>query len=182
MQSFLITLFTGILAIVAVLQWLAMRQQSQHMRDGLKATRDAADAANISAKAALEGAAIQKASMQQWVGVENWQARVGFFGPNDLVISFDIVNRTSWPLTLDIVRWQVDEQEIVAEDVGNLLAPQLPHHTAGHITITNEQLETYRSNTLMLSIACSVAFSPHFLFELCVSSCMIGSTPVFMRL
>jgi hypothetical protein len=52
-QNLFITLFTGVLAVVAILQWLAMRKQSQHMRDGLVATNKAADAAKESANALI---------------------------------------------------------------------------------------------------------------------------------
>jgi hypothetical protein len=49
----LVALFTAALAAVAVLQWLTMRQQASHMREGLRATRDAADAATTSATALM---------------------------------------------------------------------------------------------------------------------------------
>ncbi len=51
----LVTLFTGILAILAFLQYRAMRQQADYMRDGLKITEQAADASTKSAKAAEDG-------------------------------------------------------------------------------------------------------------------------------
>jgi hypothetical protein len=51
-QDWWIVTFTGLLTLVAFLQWLTMVRQSRHMRAGLIETRKAADAATVSAKAA----------------------------------------------------------------------------------------------------------------------------------
>jgi hypothetical protein len=48
----LITLFTGVLAYLAYLQWRAMDKQAQHMRDALTETKRASEAALKSAQAA----------------------------------------------------------------------------------------------------------------------------------
>lgn len=53
----LLIIFNGAIAWVGVLQWWSMHQQAEYMRDGLKETRRAADAAKASAKAAEDGIA-----------------------------------------------------------------------------------------------------------------------------
>lgn len=53
LNTALLTLFTGILAIVGFLQWRSMSKQAGYMRDGLKVTSEAADAAKKSAEAVV---------------------------------------------------------------------------------------------------------------------------------
>lgn len=47
-------IFSGLLVVVAALQWWAMRKQAKYMRDGLEQTRKAADAAKSSAETAVK--------------------------------------------------------------------------------------------------------------------------------
>jgi hypothetical protein len=69
-----IAVFTFILAIVAVLQYRAMRRQADYMREGLIETRKAADAATASADAARVSASIAIAAAEQadrpWLNVK----------------------------------------------------------------------------------------------------------------
>lgn len=51
-----VTVFTAALAVLALLQWMSMRQQAGYMRDGLGLTRQGTDAATESAKAATKAA------------------------------------------------------------------------------------------------------------------------------
>jgi hypothetical protein len=51
LHAILITFFTGILALVAVLQWCSMRKQAKFMRQTMEETRKAADAATNTVKA-----------------------------------------------------------------------------------------------------------------------------------
>jgi hypothetical protein len=54
-NTFLITIFTGLLTFLAYRQWGAMDRQADYMRDGLALTRQAADAATRSAEALMSG-------------------------------------------------------------------------------------------------------------------------------
>jgi hypothetical protein len=56
LNTALLTLFTGILAMVGFLQWRSMNKQAGYMRDGLTETGKAADAAKTSANAATKAA------------------------------------------------------------------------------------------------------------------------------
>jgi hypothetical protein len=59
-STILITLFTGALAWLALLQWRAMQKQATYMRDALTETAKAADAAKDSAKAAQDSLVLTK--------------------------------------------------------------------------------------------------------------------------
>lgn len=63
-----ITRFTGVLALVAVLQFLAMMIQALYMRRGLSLTKEAADAARDSARVARDSLEI---SQRAQVSIEN---------------------------------------------------------------------------------------------------------------
>jgi len=53
-----IVIFTGMLTLVGILQYWAMRQQAGYMRDGLTETRRSVDAARASAGAAMKSVAL----------------------------------------------------------------------------------------------------------------------------
>ena len=59
-------LFTGVLTLVAVLQYLAMLRQSRHMRDGLAETKTTSEAARVSA--GIAAAALEQAD-RPWLKV-----------------------------------------------------------------------------------------------------------------
>ena len=67
MQNLFITLFTGVLAVVAILQFIAMHRQANYMRDGLDATKKSAEAAGKAAEAAKRNAEALVNSERAWV-------------------------------------------------------------------------------------------------------------------
>jgi len=70
-NTVLITIFTGILAIVAGLQFWAMHRQAEYMRSGLMASIRASRAAQQAARAAKASAEALKNTEQAWLFVED---------------------------------------------------------------------------------------------------------------
>src|SRR5438093_5017408 len=69
-----ITVFTGVLALVAWLQLRATRKQAEYMADGLKLTERSADAARESAEAATQAVKTSLMTERAIVLVENVRA------------------------------------------------------------------------------------------------------------
>ena len=63
-STILITLFTGALAWLAHRQHQAIKEQAEYMRDGLALTKQAAEAATVSANAAKQSSEIAGASLE----------------------------------------------------------------------------------------------------------------------
>jgi len=68
-STVLITIFTGVLAYLAYLQWRAMDQQATHMRDALVETRKTADAAQMSAEVAKNSVELTQRAFIQVVSM-----------------------------------------------------------------------------------------------------------------
>lgn len=74
-STIFVTVFTGALAILALLQYLAMRKQAEYMKEGLAETAKAADAAKVSADASRKQVAIADAEVGRRFVQERDQAR-----------------------------------------------------------------------------------------------------------
>jgi hypothetical protein len=74
-------LFTGVLALLAFMQWRAMKKQADYMRDALAVTRQAADAAKDNAKAALDAAETAKSQSAALISSERAWLVISDVGP-----------------------------------------------------------------------------------------------------
>jgi hypothetical protein len=74
MKDWVILVFTGVLALAAVVQVVVILVQSHYMRNGLRVTRLAADAAKQSADAATEAVANSRETERAIVLIENVEA------------------------------------------------------------------------------------------------------------
>lgn len=99
---------------------------------------------------------IQTASMEQWVEVANWKARlVGITDGDDLLwITFEIMNPTPFPLTIKTGRFQMEvpsatgKEESIPADT--FFTPKTPYEIS--TTLELSAAESGRFNTEVLSV------------------------------
>jgi hypothetical protein len=100
-QDQLIVIFTGVLAVVAVLQWAAMLRQSRHMREGLQVNRQSAEASTRSAEAAGRAANVAEEALRKteraYLRVTRPELVGGFEVRQPLKLEFQIENSGRTP-------------------------------------------------------------------------------------
>jgi hypothetical protein len=107
-----IAIFTGLLVIVGFLTCGLIFWQSWE-------TRRAAEAARESSEATRKSVELQEVLNQQWLEFDNWKAVSGgtLEETNDVVwhLTFEIVNATKMPLTLNRFQIYVNDEKTSAE-------------------------------------------------------------------
>jgi len=141
----------GALVIVGIVTCLVIGWQSWE-------TRKSAEATDKSAK-------LQRAGMNQWVEVENWQGGKDIWRPDDddaphhLMFDFVIVNPTNYPMTLRTIRWKIGEQEGTLP-LNFTFPPKGRHPTITSYDLTDEEFLNYgdAGKPLELSVSGSIDF------------------------
>jgi len=97
-------------ALTGVYVWYSRKTLTELQRQiGLIEKQDIAtqrqlDISQMSAEAARQGVALQKAQLKQWVDIDEWKGHSDHFAPNSIKatywLSFWITNPTKMPLTL----------------------------------------------------------------------------------
>jgi hypothetical protein len=139
----------GVLVLgISFFGWLAVRRQANIMAEGLK---------------------VQEAAFSQWVVLENWKVvdlvgeALGDGGSSSILnVSFDITNRSNYPLALQIVTAKfrcVPKGQWAEESEGRdsaMLAPHVPYSFNVCIDVDEEELALFRGSSLRIQIDCQV--------------------------
>ena len=134
-----ITFFTFILAAAAIAQFVAMWLQRDYMRRqwqemekqvgiagaNVQTAKDAAEAADRSAKATERALRLQESAFGQYLTLIDWEVnRDRQVGP-EFTVSFDVVNPTKIPLRLDFLVFEFSGQRHT-ESFASILVPDSP--------------------------------------------------------
>jgi hypothetical protein len=93
----IIAVATAVYALVTVVMFFAILSQA-------RAAHLQADIMREQIQAMERSLALQEVALRQWISIENWRGQlVSQNGERKLVFSFDIVNPTKFPLTLDCI-------------------------------------------------------------------------------
>jgi len=135
----------------------AASKNAEFSKLNAEATKENAAAAKASAEAASKAVDLQRAAQQQWVVFENWRVLRRVVGEKyEMVIQFDIVNASSWPLSLLHSAIRVGSR-LKGQELWRiyriLLAPRVPYTVDIRVPLTAEQDQSYLSGNLVLSVA-----------------------------
>ncbi len=118
-------------------------------------TRKAADASR-------DGIRLQEAAFRQWVAVEGWSSNVirKKDGRTMLGISFTLVNRTGYPLTIKSggVKFGPDVSNSSKVKENSFLPPNTPHAIEVEFEMSPEQLRKYLKRELWSGVAGNVVY------------------------
>ena len=129
---------------------------------GIYAIWKQTEATARSAKAAEDNIKLQEAAQRQWVNLEKWQAQPVNTSRILLGIFFDIVNPTKVPLTLHYVTTKTADGNTNRSILERLLTPGNPYVHGATYEITENQMELFEQNKLVLRIECVVLFADAF--------------------
>jgi MFS superfamily sulfate permease-like transporter len=105
---------------------------------------------------------LQERGQRQWVDTKNWRSGTPYFPrPQMLEIAFDIVNPTTAPIALMLVRITVSGGQVTATGFpkNTLLIPDTPLTYRAYLNMNRQQRESYRSETgLILQVEGSVTY------------------------
>jgi hypothetical protein len=126
-------------------------------KDNAYAAKKSADAAQASTKVAVELLKLQEVAQKQWINLEGWSTFR--HQPDDLEISFNLVNPTRVPLTLHMIVTSVGGGQKETFGQVTLITPGNPFiHSIG-IKLNEEQKNLFDRDALSLTIECSVFFA-----------------------
>ncbi len=101
---------------------------------------------------------IQEVSLKQWVEISDWQGGEDIWRPDDdarphhLTFTFNIVNPTDYPVTLNRAEWRIAEQTSDISFDGVILPPKGAHPTLAWYDLTMEQVESYGDKSKILEL------------------------------
>jgi hypothetical protein len=137
---------------VIVLTLIAIAEQAKESSKATRAMRDSTQ--------------LQKAGLNQWVEVGDWQGGENIWKPDTepgqpdhLIFQFCIVNPTDYPMTLKAVRWKIGgQEESIAPNC--TLPPKGKHPTLASYDLTPEEMLGYaeKKEALELEVSGSVDF------------------------
>ncbi len=136
----------ALVIVAAITAWYVARQA----RETAKATQSMHDSIEL-----------QKAGLNQWVEIEDWQGGAEIWKPDiepeqpdHLMFEFAIVNPTDHPITLKAAKWQIGGQpESIAPNC--TLPPKGKHPTIASYDLTPEEMLPYAEKKKALELEVS---------------------------
>jgi len=129
---------------------------------GIYAIWKQTEATKQSAKAAEDSVKLQQSSQRQWVNLEKWDVSKVNTSRTLLAIHFEIVNRTTVPLTLHYVITKTADGKTNTSVPASLLTPNNPCVSGAACEVTENQMDLFDQNKLVLQIECVVLFADAF--------------------
>jgi hypothetical protein len=151
-------IFTGILMLVGAPGVVGAYRTLKKIEEQTAATKLSAEAAERSIK-------LQEILYHQWVDLEAWSAASRGFtaGVKEavLTITFNVVNNTPMPLTLELLRVELDGTPTVFRH-RNMLSPKNHYPVAVKKTLAGPQLEQYGRGVCVVVIEGTIGYVDAF--------------------
>jgi hypothetical protein len=151
-------IFTGLLMLVGAIGVIGAYRTLKKIEEQTAATKLSAEAAERSIK-------LQETLYHQWIDLESWSAASrGYTSAVKealLSITFNVVNNTPMPLTLELLRVELDGTPTIFRH-RNMLSPKNHYPVTVKKTLVGPQLEQYGGGVCVVVIEGSIGYVDAF--------------------
>jgi hypothetical protein len=143
-------------------QAIEMRYATAEMSKSTEAIKTQADIMKIQTEATQDSVELQRVAMQQWVQVDGWRATYKMFNKSEIImiVNFEVVNPTSFPLTISKVLTTFGE--LSSEKLDIFLVPKEGHSFTRSLNMTRFQQNQGMQRDVTVGLVVYVCYEDAF--------------------